>query len=480
MGLLLAFSLLAGCGGGERKRPNIVVLVLDTVRLDYLSAYGYDRPTTPFLEDFATQGTRFERAYSTSSWTLPSHGSLFTGTMPKTHRAHQSELEVATTLPLLAERLWEVGYQTAGLSGNVWISPRSGLHRGFEFFRNYAGTYRQKNEQKAADRQGTGISVDDHETIQDLRYWIANERNEERPFFLFVNLVEPHLPYLPPWQNAQHFLGSNQERWQAVQHFYPQATGAKLLKRHYMREEPLAEGEWATLTRMYEGVLRTADDLARAITEAVDGCSDPENTLFFILSDHGENIGDHGHFTHIFNIYDSNLRIPLFARGPGFPAGEVRKDLVQILDLYPTILSAAGLAVGEQAIGLDLRGQSPEDRLLLASLEYPKVSLGIFSKTGKVEPLVPYMTELRAAVSGRTKLIVKGTGEEEIFDVLEDPGEENPLDPAAVDPALLDRMRRAIVNAIGEPAPTVRGQKTDWDTAEGLKAIREMGYGGEE
>ena len=114
---------LAGCGGSAPDdRPNLVLIVLDTARVDHTSVYGYEKTTTPFLERFAAEGTRFDRAYSTSCWTLPAHASMFTGQLPGVHGANNVNKRLVADTPLLADLLTRSGYQTVGFSRNPWIS----------------------------------------------------------------------------------------------------------------------------------------------------------------------------------------------------------------------------------------------------------------------------------------------------------------------------------------------------------------------
>src|SRR5438552_4239230 len=127
LGSTLALGLTA-CSHAPKK-PDVVVIVMDTARPDYLSVYGHPRPTTPFLEELARESTRFDRAYSTSSWTLPAHASLFTGTLPEVNQATQKNPKLGPELPVLAERLASAGYQTVGISNNVWVASHTGLAR---------------------------------------------------------------------------------------------------------------------------------------------------------------------------------------------------------------------------------------------------------------------------------------------------------------------------------------------------------------
>ena len=462
-------------------RPNLVMIVLDTVRPDYLSAYGHPRPTSPFLESLVASGRRFDRAYSSSSWTLPAHGSLFTGTVPAVHRANQKERRLADSLPTLAERLGEAGYQTAAFSGNSWVQEPSGLARGFDHFENLMdGYYLPHVERLAKDEAGEiALTPEDHYIGSSVRTWLTDTREPRRPFFVFVNLVEPHLPYLPDWKTASEFVASKEIRWQAIRKYYPDASGGPILKRFYARRLPLTEAEWEVLRSLYEGEIRAADAVAGAIVEAVDSISDPDDTLVFVLSDHGENFGEHGHFTHLFNLYDTNLRIPLIVRGPGFRPGSVEPRRVQILDLYPTLLSVAGLAPDPSLRGVDLRSSVPEDRVLTASLAYPEISLknfpAVFSRLGLLDD---YKVALDVAIGPRFKLIryADRSGrlvKEELYDLLDDPDELRPLSPDAVDAAALERLRGALG---GQEAAATDSTSDPLEDPKYLESLKALGY----
>jgi len=485
--MLCVGQLAAACGGAPATPPNVVMIVLDTTRPSYTSAYGAPEPTTPFLETLAAAGTRFERAYSSSSWTLPAHGTLFTGTHPKLHRANQTHLQINPELPILAAELGSAGYQTAALSGNVWIGERSGLDAGFEYFRNLSSDiYQPHVERLAADPKGTSVPAEEHYVAREVLDWLEDERDPERPFFLFVNLVEPHLPYLPYLDIAGQFLESPDDRWRAIQTYYPKARPQKLLRRHYLGVEPLDESEWDLLRRMYRAEIRVVDDLARVIVEAVDAVSDPAETLCFVLSDHGENLGDHGHFTHILNVYDSNLRIVMVARGPGFGAGRVEDRIVGIEDLYPTILRAAGVDPGDHISGVDLRAPIPADRVLAAALEFPQVSLRVFpGRTSPDGTHKRFEKELDAAIGPRFKLIRSidtetGAVEETLYDLLADPDETRPLAPRDVEPALVDRLRRTLAAARERAGPEHVADDSVWEDEQALDDMRAMGYIGDD
>lgn len=480
LALVGSTSALVGCARDERP-PNVVILMLDTARPDYLSVYGHERRTTPFLERFAAEGARFDRAYSSSCWSLPSHASIFTGQPPRVHRADEVHTVVSSAVPLLAEELGALGYRTAAFSANAWVGKKSGLDKGFETFRNLsARIYTPHVQALANDPEGRHAAPEQHHVVVPVAEWLQSVPTDPRPFFLFVNLVEPHMPYLPDMRSLDSILDV-EERWKAIQDFYPNAKSGVVSFRHYRREDPLSDEEWSLLKSMYEGVLRLTDELTETIVRALDAVAPREHTLVFVLSDHGENLGDHGHFQHSFNLYDSNLRIALLARGPGFAPGRIEARLVQIADLHATILAAAGAGATIRPGTVDLRAEIPAGRVLTAELSHPLESLKMYPEdVRKAGGMKAYERELLAAVGPRYKLIRGSDGVDELYDLEQDPGELRPLARAEVAPAALAELEAALARLLErEPAPL--GDETEREhDAEALEALRALGYVGED
>jgi arylsulfatase A-like enzyme len=464
--VLHAACCLALCAACSRTPPpNVVVIVLDTARPDFMSAYGHPRPTTPYLEAFAEQATRFDRAYSTSSWTLPAHASLFSGTLPEQHGATQKTPHVGDDLPLLAERLARAGYQTAGFSNNPWVSQRTGLARGFEHFQERwkLGTPRPANE--------------DHPTVKAVAEWFASRKDPERPWFVFVNLIEPHMPYTPSWKLARDFFTGEAQWADALARMFPKGRPQAITHRHYAGKEPLTDAEWQELVALYEGDLLACDQITRAIMQHVERAGTLENTLVFLLSDHGENLGDHGHISHVFNVFDSNLKIALFARGKGFEPGRREDRLAQIQDVYPTVLRAAGLEVEPTCSGRDLRDGLSAQRALSASLDFPVLSLETFPAELRASGvLAPYERELEAAVGARYKLIRGSDGSEQLFDLVDDPGEKRPLEPGRVPLATVGELQGALEAARAAKSATPAARAKAPSDPESLEALRALGY----
>jgi arylsulfatase A-like enzyme len=410
---ILALCAMFALWSCSKPQPNIVIIVLDTTRPDYLSAYGHPRPTSPYLETFAKAGTRYDRAYSVSNWTLPSHGSMFSGRRPEAHGATQANPKICDAVPMMAEKLAHAGYQTTGFSNNPWVAKHTGLARGFADFDENANI----NTPFASDADEV------HKTVVAMKGWFEQKRQEDKPFFAFVNLIEPHMPYTPPWEFAAPFLTRDAYE-DGIERFFPDPRPIAIANRHYSNVDPLTSDEWSTLRALYEGELRLVDDITRQLMEIVDAHSDPKETFVFIVSDHGENIGDHGHLTHIFNLYDSNLRIVCLARGPGFVAGADDNHLVQITDIYPTVMKAAGLSVESNCDGLDLRGELPVHRTLSAWQDVPVATMSTFTSDVKESgDLDRYNRELFAAIGPRFKAIRSSDDSQELYDLRSDPNE---------------------------------------------------------
>ncbi|MFP8879614.1 MAG: sulfatase-like hydrolase/transferase, partial [Myxococcota bacterium] len=198
--LALCAWIVVGCSSAP-ERPNIVLIVVDTLRADRLSSYGYSKPTTPRIDEFAARGVRFANAYSTSSWTLPAHASMFTGLYPIEHGATQENTRLDGRATTLAEAFTADGYATLGVSANGVINVNSGLTRGFSRF---VEAWRKLNGKGLPPSIGW-FSPKDHPNVVAVREFLR-DLDPGKPFFVFVNFVEVHGPYTPPPQFRDRFL----------------------------------------------------------------------------------------------------------------------------------------------------------------------------------------------------------------------------------------------------------------------------------
>ncbi len=411
---LLALAAFAmGTLGCDRSAPppDIVIVLLDTVRQDRMSAFGYERPTTPELEKLQTRSATFPRAWSTSAWTVPAHASLFTGLYSAAHGATQENWTLDPDLDTLAEILAERGYQTAAVVGNGVLSAERHFGQGFE---NYVETFR------GLDRGDDGLRIRDSETVAEVDTILA-EADASRPLLLFVNLIGPHSPYDSCGDHCNRFVTDRsirlrQNRWLG----------------HYGGKYTLSEAELQHLSERYDAEILEVDSWLGRIVESVERHRGLEDALLVVTSDHGENFGDHGHVDHVFSLHESLTRIPLVVHYPPlFEPGSVDSRPAQLPDVFATALRVAGIdprARGSQ--GRDLAAPAEPDRTVL--LEYYRPKQAIQKPLEEAEPRMRELLEkwnhpVNAVVKGDWKLIVRGNGERELYDLASDPAETRNL-----------------------------------------------------
>lgn len=453
---------------------NVLLVILDTVRADRFSCYGYSRPTTPNLDRVAEHGVRFTRFFSNSSWTLPAHASLFTGTYAVAHRATQETLVLGDELPTLAEVFDRAGYATFASSSNAVVSRANGLDRGFARF-----------EEVFRKDVAARFQVDwQHPNTMAFADFLRG-CPRSRPFFAFLNYVEAHLPYQPPEPFRSKFLKEDVAPERARE------AMSLRMRDHYLRG--LDAEQFTVLSQLYDGEIAHLDLQIAQLLQVLQEDGRLTNTLVIVTSDHGENIGDHGHFAHVFGIQNTLLHIPLIVLFPQrAPAGEVRTDVSQLLDLFPTVLAACGIEYGGRFDGRDLfsPGAASVDRPTMAEYYYPRQVLSVFTTEEleqQGERFVPYMRRLRALQDGRLKLIWGSDGRRELYRIDEDPHERVNLLEEGPDPRgdrLAEELARMVDVHQGEvplpPPPPVGWMMPGFEESiqdpEHLERLRALGY----
>jgi arylsulfatase A-like enzyme len=455
--------LPAVAGGGPPASP-IVLLVIDTARADHFRSYGYDRPTTPRFDELAEDAILFERAYSTSAWTVPAHASLFTGLYPVTHRATQERPYLDDRWVTLAELLRDAGWETASFSNNPWVSSRGNLVQGFDVVEDL---WLAPNWLAKRGPEADGFP---HPTNERIGEWL-DRRDASRPFFLFVNYIEPHWTYDAParWQRA--FLPPGV----TVEDDHPALFP---MPRWYVRPDEIDRSALPIRTALYDAEIAFADAVVGDLLDALDARGLLDACTTIVTSDHGENLGDHGHVGHAFTLYDGTIRVPLAIRRPGREdAGVHRADPVQLTDLFVTIARLAGVPIpDERVLGHDLfAGPVPGDRPVLAEYYHPRQVLEFFPKDARTEEaLAPWLRRIRSLQVGDDKLVWGSDGRHELFDVAADPGER--VNRVAADPPrareleekLLALVARLEVETAPEPGPAL--------DEEAIERLRALGY----
>ena len=318
--LALGAALACSPAGGP---PNLLLVTLDTTRADHLGPYGYGRPTTPRLDALARDAVLYTRAVSTSSWTLPAHASLFTGRFPTSHGARydpKGPLVLADAIQAprairarglspgmqtLAGRLAAGGYDTAAVVGGPWLLRSFGLADGFAHYDDAGITeYRGRRAEDVA---------------RGARAWLADwsDRDDGRPFFLFLNFYDPHFPYDPPPPHDRAFLPPGVE------------------------PDSRRRAQWQAL---YDGEIRYVDQQLGSVLELLDQRDLYDDTWIVVTSDHGELFGEHEEWGHGGHLYQELVAIPLLVKAPGARGGG-REDTgrVQIHQLFALLLEAAGV-----------------------------------------------------------------------------------------------------------------------------------------
>lgn len=345
---------LAGKPAADAGAPNVILLILDTVRARNLHLYGYHRGNTPTLDSLASEGVVFEHAWATAPWTLPSHASIMTGRYP-------SELKTSkftpldATYPTLAEVMGARGYRTGGFSANVYFATRaSGIGRGFAHFRDRGTTVGQAilstsltSRVTRMQRVRRVLRYDDDvarvradEINRRVLSWLDAEPPSGRPFFAFLNYMEAHYPYLPqPPYRGRFGPDTARQNWR-IEHggFGP---GARLSRKR-MRPHEL-EGERAA----YDESILAADAAIGQLVQSLRARGMWENTILVVTADHGEQFGTHGVFDHGNSLYRQVLEVPLLIVAPSrVPGGRRVSTPVSLRDLAATILDLSGSASG--------------------------------------------------------------------------------------------------------------------------------------
>jgi arylsulfatase A-like enzyme len=447
--------------------PNIVFIVLDTVRADHLSSYGYSRPTTPNLDRLARQGVLFENAIAPTSWTLASHASMFTGLLP-----HQHGADWWIPLPpgprTLAQVLRSRSYDTAGFVANFDYCQKGwGIGRGFEAYdddsqslrRNLAGTlvgtaliqpaYQYFCRFDYLERQ------DAREMNQEVFRWLQSR--PRRPYFLFVNYFDTHVPYLtqPPYD---HRFGKISN--QLVHKLFDDLQGP---------DPPtgLTPADRAALITGYDNCLAFLDAQVGRLMDTLRNSPEGKNTIIIITSDHGEEFGEQGYYSHGHNLYREVLHVPLIIAGPGIPHGVRVQSLVRTRDLFSTVLD---LAAG---------GKTPFSRDSLARFWNPNFIPRPFDNF-VVSELIPIFNESgeKAMISLTTpewQYIYDSDGRQELYRWTTDPLDQTNLAESSGAQTALQRLQQRLIQVVADSSEPWRGPDYLFaKSAKGSGFFREM------
>lgn len=401
----LAAALLTACAE-PAPPPNVLVISIDTLRRDHVSAYGYARRTTPRIDQLAADGVLYLDATSTSNWTLPAHMSLMTGLPPGLHRVEDDGNRLAGSVQTLAEAFSSAGYATAGVVSHVYLGAGFGFDRGFDL-------YRSKTDQRAADVSDQAIA------------WLKDAGS--RPWFLFVHYFDPHWSYDAPQPFATRFGPADRR-----------LGSSRYLLKHLTAEDPVPPAAIPQIQRLYDAEIAYADHHVGRLLDWLRERGQFDRTVVAVLSDHGEELGDHGSFGHGTHMHGEVTRIPMLLRGPGIEARS-SDDPVLLSDLPRTLLRLAGLPVAEQFRLRAVDGMAGQpDRVVVAeSTRWGPKRFAVRSSSQLLLTGARYSPVGFALVNGRHKAVRLGTRvlPRALFDVRSDPAEQRNLASGPPTPA---------------------------------------------
>ena len=334
------------------KRPNIILISIDTLRQDHVSCYGYYKTTTPNIDRLASEGTIYKNNFSTGVWTPPGHASMLTGLYVSEHGVY-GERRLSDDIPTIATILKENGYQTAGFVNNSQVGALVGFDKGHDTFvevwkgissrskveRYFKGAIRQVKKRLGYEDMGAS------RTNELVKEWILNTIDPNRPFYLFIHYIEPHNPLIPPqpykdrYLSDKRFIDVDRDKIKKVAH-NPLICFTEMIT--------LNPVEIDILKALYDAEIEYTDSKIGEIMNVLKEKDIYDNSMIMITSDHGEHFGEHNLWSHTASLYNEILHIPLIIK---YPKGiECKKEVyhyTQSIDIFPTVMDIVSISKKE-------------------------------------------------------------------------------------------------------------------------------------
>ena len=428
--------LVLSLATAPNPKPNVVLIVVDSLRRDRLSVYGHHRSTSRNIDSLAQAGVRYDRAYATAPWTTPSVASILSSRLASNIGIRRGRTALPDELELSSELLKRKGYHTGAVVSHSFVSSELNFDQGFDFF----------DESNVLDAEGIsseGVSDRAIEFLEDTR---------ETPFFLFLHYFDPHFPYIDhgdfPRAEGDAYTGPIESgmEWELLREL----------------EADLTPADVDELLRFYDSEVAYTDRHIGRVLNRLEAQGQLANTLVIFVADHGEEFLEHRRVGHTKTLYQELIAAPLIVR---YPAGVIADGQSRVddqpastLDILPTVLEIVGLEVPSSKIGRSLLHVRPPDR-------------PIFSETHRG-------SSLRAVISGDYKLIEdtehKGY---ELFRLASDVGEQQDLYGAQLAEPAAERARSLKALLADWPAshPMADGPTVELSKPE-RRRLRALGY----
>ncbi len=459
---------LAARPDAPANAPDVLFIVMDTTRAKSVSSLGYARDTTPNFDALAKEGALFTQANSPSTWSLPAHASLFTGTYPSYHEGHdetrflppykskkgEDGKEVQEPLPTIAQAMAQLGWETRAFSANPYISDTYGLTRGFdstdkawksgEGGRQFSFIYRLVDKMGFAAEDKGGAQV-----VENISAWLEHRPKDARPAFVFVNFLEAHFPFN---QLPEEFLYAyTDEDYSTLSDVSQTAFGVQFGRQLTDAERAQVQ---QPLLDMYDGGVKYTDKLVGDVIRLFRERGTLDDTIVIVVGDHGEMMGEHGAFGHVTSLYQPDLHVPLAIRYPArIEAGTRREDPISTVSLFSTIFDLANHLDRTEAGGAlqpatpSLFEEGSRAPIIAERFEEKNIAAQFAHGTSNGKgPLLMPTGRYRTYREGDWKLAY-WTGSEKpfLFDLASDPDEEHDL--AASNPEKLAEMEKNLAIA---------------------------------
>lgn len=447
--IVLALVLCSACASEPRSEvetPSVVLIVVDTLRADFLEAYGHPRSSMPEVQRrLVSRGVTFERAFAPASWTLPSMVGLFSGRRPGRDlgASHPAAFRFPDERPTPAELFAAKGHDTAAFVGNPLLGPATGFDRGFSTF------WVAESDARAMERHGGELT---DRALAWLETRSGHPEGGRRPFFLWLHYIDPHDPYEPPL--AMRGLDPVDPTYRGS------LTGRDahaLFAGRRSSTDPARDARF--LASLYEGEIRSVDREIGRLLEALT----PElrSTVVLLTSDHGEELYDHGGWKHGRTVYEEQLRVPLVVRWDGeLRAGQRVSSAVSLLDIVPTLAEILDLDAPTDLDGESLllrtRGDDRTERVFAGAHFHtgplrPSARLGrhklvLFDRDAPIFPESPLDAHLLSDERARLPRLA-------LFDLDADPAEQQDL--SGTRPELVDQLTLLAFDGLDRPGRQV-------------------------
>jgi arylsulfatase A-like enzyme len=425
--LAAGLGWLAACGHREPVRPNVLLVVISGLRADHVSAYGYRRPTTPLIDSMAASGTLYEQAIATAPWGLSSQASILTGLYPSEHLAAFDHPVLEGALETLPEKLKTTGYATFAVSTDGLVGKSNG------FFQGIDQAVEVHPEQEGSPDEGAASAE------AALLAWLSGRKEPDKnePFFAYVVLTNPHLPFNPPGEYRQKFLEKQVPlpRLEQISQFW-----LPFARQYTLGLETLSPDDQGALVALYDGEVGYADYRFGRLMESLRTAKILDDTLVIVTSDAGEDLGDHGLLSESSRLYDSIVRVPLILSLPGrVPAGQRVADQVQTLDIMKAVLALTAMPPSAPGTGPLV----PPRSVAICESRYDPAALRYYRSVMPGGDLSLFAGNMLAVRTAEYKYIVTSDNRGALFDLKADPGERASVLAAQTPKAreLADRIR---------------------------------------